>query len=60
MTPKRHKNRLLKILTQLREEVCSLIEDEHLLYPYKQLPEVEKDIDNLIFEIDRTGLVPKK
>ena len=58
MSPKRHKNRLLKILTQLKGEVCKLIEDEHLLYPYKSLPEIERDIDNLTEEIERTGLVP--
>jgi len=58
MTPKRHKNRLLKILTQLKAEVCKLIEDKHLRYPYKSLPEIEHDIDNLIEEIERTGLVP--
>ena len=57
MSPKRHKNRLLKTLTQLKGEVCSLLEDEHLRYPYKQLPEVEHDIDNLVQEIERTGLV---
>jgi len=56
MTPKRHKNRLLKALMVVRNEVCSLLEDGHLLYPYKQLPEVEHDIDNLTEEIERTGL----
>ena len=56
MKPKRHKNRLLKTLTVLKSEVCSLLEDEHLLYPYKRLEEVERDIDNLTFEIERTGL----
>ena len=57
MTPKRHKTRLLKVLEKLKNEVCSLIEDEHLQYPYKSLPEVEHDIDNLTKEIERTGLV---
>ena len=57
MSPKRHKNRLLKTLMQLKTEVCSLLEDKHLRYPYKQLPEVEHDIDNLVQEIERTGLV---
>ena len=56
MSPKRHKTRLLKLLERLKNEVCSLIEDEHLLYPYKQLDEVEHDIDNLVREIERTGL----
>ena len=42
---------------KLKNEVCSLIEDEHLLYPYKSLPEIEHDIDNLVEEIQRTGLV---
>ena len=57
MTPKRHKTRLLKALEKLKNEVCSLIEDEHLQYPYKSLLEVEHDIDNLVQEIERTGLV---
>ena len=57
MSPKRHKTRLQKLLINLKNEVCSLLKDEHLLYPYKQLDEVERDIDNLVEEIDRTGLV---
>ena len=57
MTPKRHKTRLLNLLEKLKDEVCSLLEDEHLQYPYKSLPEVEHDIDNLTEEIERTGLV---
>jgi len=56
MTPKRHKNRLLGLLTKLKDEVCSLIEDEHLEYPYKSLPEIERDIDHLCQEIERTEL----
>ena len=56
MTPKRHKTRLLKLLVKLKNESCSLIEDGHLQYPYKSLPEVEHDIDNLVQEIERTGL----
>ena len=56
MSPKRHKNRLLKAITIVKTEVCSLLEDEHLLYPYKRLEEVERDIDNFTFEIERTGL----
>ena len=56
MSPKRHKTRLLKLLEKLRNEVCSLLEDEHLQYPYKSLPEIEHDIDNLTREIERTGL----
>ena len=57
MSPKRHKTRLLKQLENLKNEVCSLLEDGHLQYPYKSLPEVERDIDNLTEEIERTGLV---
>ena len=56
MSPKRHQTRLLKLLEKLRNEVCSLLEDEHLQYPYKSLPEIEHDIDNLAREIERTGL----
>ena len=56
MSPKRHKTRLLKLLTKLKNEVCSLLEDKHLQYPYKSLPEVEHDIDNLCQEIERTEL----
>lgn len=57
MKPERHKTRLLKILENLKNEVCSLLEDGHLQYPYKSLPEVEHDIDNLAQEIERTGLI---
>jgi len=57
MSPKRHKNKLLKALATLKNEVCSLLEDEHLMYPYKSLEEIERDIENLIFEIERTELV---
>ena len=57
MTPKRHKIRLLKILTQLKNEVCSLLKDEHLQYPYKSLEEIEHDIENLTREIERVGLI---
>jgi hypothetical protein len=56
MSPYRHKQKLLKIMIRLREEVCKLLEDGHLLYPYKSLPEVEHDIDSLTEEIERTGL----
>ena len=56
MKAQRHKKRLLKILTQIRAEVCSLLEDGHLQYPYKCLEEVERDIENLSHEIERTEL----
>jgi len=57
MDPKRHKTRLLKVLEQLKTEVCKLLEDEHLKFPYKSLEEVERDIDNLTYEIERTELL---
>jgi len=57
MSPKRHKTRLLKVLEQLKAEVCKLLEDEHLKFPYKSLEEVERDIDNLTYEIERTELL---
>jgi len=57
MTPKRHKNRLLKLMTKLREEVCVLVEHKHIKYPYKNLHEVELDIHDLTKEIERTELV---
>ncbi len=56
MKAQRHKTRLLNLLEKLKNEVCSLLEDEHLQYPYKSLPEVERDIDNLTQEIERVGL----
>lgn len=56
MTPARHKTRLLKTLTLLKNEVCNLLEDQHLQYPYKSLEEIERDIENLLREIERTGL----
>ena len=56
MKPERHKSRLLKLLTNLKNEVCSLIKDGHLQYPYKSLEEIERDIDNLTQEIERVRL----
>lgn len=54
--PEKHKTRLLKLITKLREDVCSLLNDGHLEYPYKSLPEIERDIDCLVQEIERTEL----
>ena len=59
MTPQRHVNRLLKLMTMLREEVSKLVEEKHIEYPYKNLHEVELDIHDLTKEIERTELVPK-
>lgn len=56
MTPKRHKNRLLKILTQLREQVCLLYEHEHVKHPSKSLKEVELDIHDLTMDIEKMEL----
>lgn len=56
MKPKRHKARLMKLLESLKSEACSLLKDGHLKYPYKSLSEVERDIDNLCQEIERTEL----
>ena len=56
MKPAKHKAKLMKLLTKLKNEACSLIKDEHLQYPYKSLPEVERDIDSLCQEIERTEL----
>lgn len=54
--PHAHKNRLLKYITKLREEVCRMNEDEHIQYPYKNLDVVEVDILKLTQEIERTEL----
>ena len=56
MKPAKHKAKLMKLLTKLKNEACSLLEDKHLQYPYKSQEEVERDIDNLCQEIERTGL----
>jgi len=56
MTPQRHVNRLLKLMTMLREEVSKLVEEGHIKYPYKSLHEVELDIHDLTQEIERVEL----
>lgn len=43
-------------MTTLREEVCKLLEDKHLKYPYKNLNEVEIDIHKLTQDIEKTEL----
>jgi len=57
MTPKRHKNRLLRLMTKLRNEVSRLQEEKHITYPFKALHEVELDMHDLTVEIERTELV---
>lgn len=56
MKSARHKARLMKLLERTKNEVCSLLKDGHLQFPYKSLEEVERDIDTLCQEIERTGL----
>ena len=56
MSPKNHKKRLLKLIVKLREEVCKLLEDKHIDYPYKNLNEVELDIHHLTQEIEKMEL----
>jgi len=56
MTPRRHKNRLLKLTTKLREEVCKLMENGHIHFPYKDLKEVELDIHHLAQDIEKIEL----
>jgi hypothetical protein len=56
MKPLRHKKRLISRIMRLRNEVCRLMEDGHLQYPYKSQEEVEHDINNLCYEIERTEL----
>lgn len=56
MTPKRHKNRLLRLIKLLRKEVGRLLEHKHIKYPYKNLSEVELDIDKLTQGIEKTEL----
>ena len=57
MKPKHHKNRLLKLMTILRAEVCVLVEHGHIKWPYKSLHEVELDMHDLAQEIERKELV---
>jgi len=56
MSPKRHKRRLLRLITKIKNEVCRLEEHGHIKYPYKDLHEVDLDISDLIHEIERTEL----
>ena len=57
MSPKHHKNRLLKLMTVLRAEVGVLVEHKHIKYLYKNLHEVELDIHDLAQEIERKELI---
>ena len=57
MSPKHHKNRLLKLMTVLRAEFGVLVEHKHINYPYKNLHEVELDIHDLAQEIERKELI---
>jgi len=55
-----HKKRLLRLITQLREEVCKLYEEHHVVFPNKSMHELELDIYELMKEIERTELVNEK
>ena len=54
--PKVHKARLLKLMTQLRDEVSVIVEHKHIKYPYTSLNEVELNIHDLTKEIERVEL----
>ena len=43
-------------MTQLRNEVSTVVEHEHIDYPYTDLNEVELDIHDLTKEIERKEL----
>lgn len=53
----RHRKRLLKYTTLLRDEVCVCMEEGHVKWPPKSLREVEQDIDGLLREIERLELI---
>ena len=54
MKPMKHKKLILKLVTQLREAVCHAMEDGHVLYPPKRMPDVEADISDMVRELERT------
>jgi len=54
--PHVHKNRLLKYMTKVREEISIIEEHKHIEFPYKSLNEVEIDIHKLTQEIERREL----
>ena len=57
MTPARHKFRLLKLITAIRDEVGACVGAGHLQYPYPVLQDFENAADKLIEEIERTVLL---
>lgn len=57
MKPRKHKKLILRLMTQLREAVCSAMEDGHITYPPKCMPEMEMEINDIVREIERTEFV---
>ena len=57
MSPKRHKFKILKTITLLRNQVAELYEHEHVQHPSKSLNDVELDIHDLAKEIERMELL---
>ena len=57
MSPNRHKKKLLRLMTKIRNEVSRMTEEQHIKYPYKNLQEVEIDIHDLTQEIERMELM---
>lgn len=56
MSPRRHKLKILKTLTLLKNQVSELFSHQHIEYTVKSLDEVERDIDMLVKEIERKEL----
>jgi len=57
MTPARHKNKLLRLITQLRDGVSECVDHKHLQNPYPAMQDFEDAAAKLIGEIERTVLL---
>jgi hypothetical protein len=54
--PRVHKNRILRLVTKLREEVSILYEEHHVEFPNKDINGLELDMNDLCREIERMEL----
>lgn len=59
MSPRRHKFKILKTITLLRNQVAELFGHGHIEYSLESMDEVERHIDTLIKEVERKALVKK-
>ncbi|MFW9894045.1 MAG: hypothetical protein ACFFFO_17710 [Candidatus Thorarchaeota archaeon] len=56
MSPKRHKTKLLRIMTHLRDAVSETLEHRHIKYPYPELHELEIQLHKMVQAIERQEL----